>query len=505
MDQHRFIFKLSAICAVGGGVWVLSHNFAATLASLVCMVAITTAMSWRRNLKAAEALQAAESRFRATFEQAAVGIAHLAPHGEILRANQKACDLLGYARDELIGRSYRALSHPDDAGLDDGLMTAFAQGKVDQGTSERRFLRRDGSMVWLSATTSAVRAPDGTLIYLIVVAVDVSARRSVEERLRISDDRFRLAMTGANEGIWDADMAGGELYVSPSWSRMLGRDEGQARFGMADWTALVVPEDHGRVQACFAPVLRGETSRFGIDVRMRHTDGSVIDTLVRGFAVTDAAGKVVRLVGTQSDVTRLKQNERRLELAATVFSSAQEGLVITEMDGTISTVNPAFSRMTGYGEEEVRGRSITVLRSFRHDAAIHRQIWQSLRHAGHWQGEIWFRRKTGDVNPALVSVRAVEDRSGTRVSYVTTFTDISSLKQSESRLHHIAHHDPLTDLPNRLMLMSLLAHALLRGRDRHRVAVLFVNIDRFKTVNDSLGHAAGDEALVSAAARFQSV
>jgi len=475
------------------------------LGGAVCVVAIASGLAQRRNMQAADALQAAESRFRATFEQAAVGIAHLSPEGNILRVNQKACEMLGYARADLLGRSYRTLCLPEDAGLDDGLMADFAAGRVEQGTSERRYVRRDGSIVWLSGTTSAVRTPAGALDYLIAVAIDISVRRAVEDQLRISEDRFHLAMMGANEGIWDVDLVQGAIYVSPSWNRMLGLDEQNVRLSTGAWRDLVLSEDQPRIQDYFAPVLRGEASQFGCDVRMKHANGSIIDTLVRGFAVADQAGMPVRLVGTQSDVTQMKQNERRLELAATVFSSAQEGLVITELDGTISTVNPAFTVMTGYGEEEVVGRGITLLRSFRHDVTVHRQIWQSLSHAGHWQGEIWIRRKNGDVYPALVRVRAVHDSTGGRVNYVSTFTDMSSLKQSESRLHHIAHHDLLTDLPNRLMLTSLLARAIVRGRDRHRVAVLFVNIDRFKTVNDSLGHAAGDEALVCAAARFRAV
>ncbi|BCB27709.1 hypothetical protein SKTS_25950 [Sulfurimicrobium lacus] len=202
------------------------------------------------------------------------------------------------------------------------------------------------------------------------------------------------------------------------------------------------------------------------------------------------------------DAAQEKAREQ-LRLSASVFESSSEGVVVTDAQENILMVNRAFTALTGYAAEEVLGLTPKILRSERHDRAFYTAMWASIHEIGRWQGEIWNRRKDGEVYPELLSISAVKDDSGQLTHYVAVFTDISHLKESEARLDYLARHDPLTGLPNRMMLTARLEYALDHAsRERKRLGLLLLDFDRFKDVNDSFGHAVGDELLQQAAARL---
>jgi diguanylate cyclase (GGDEF)-like protein/PAS domain S-box-containing protein len=213
-------------------------------------------------------------------------------------------------------------------------------------------------------------------------------------------------------------------------------------------------------------------------------------------------GQAAYVIGVR-DITERKMSELGLRLAAAVFDSTREGVMVTDTEKRIVRINPAFSEITGYTEADVLGETPDILRSGRHNREFYASMWDSVARVGHWQGEIWNRRKNGEIYPELASLAVVKNASDVVNNYVTVFADISTLRQSQSDLDFLANHDPLTQLPNRLLLMSSLQHSMQRAqRDGKYLALLMIDLDRFKDINDSFGHLAGDELLQLAADRL---
>ncbi|MGR9114129.1 MAG: EAL domain-containing protein [Gammaproteobacteria bacterium] len=267
------------------------------------------------------------------------------------------------------------------------------------------------------------------------------------------------------------------------------------------WLKHVHPEDKVRALRNMAIVYaEGQTLH---EYRFFHKRGHVVwirDDLKMLF---DEEGRALEVIGAWYDITERKMAEEEMRRSAAVFENMQDGVVITDLSSIIVAVNPAFCEITGYQRDEALGRNIKILRSGRHDEAFYQSIWDSLLKTGLWQGEIWNRRKNGELYPQWLTISAIKNEFDQQSYYVGVFTDISQLKQSQERLEHMAHFDSLTNLPNRVLLQTRMKHALeLAQRHQHRIAVLFLDLDQFKTVNDSLGHPAGDELLIAVAQRL---
>ncbi|HRP97012.1 MAG TPA: EAL domain-containing protein [Rhodocyclaceae bacterium] len=241
-------------------------------------------------------------------------------------------------------------------------------------------------------------------------------------------------------------------------------------------------------------------------IGVRRQDGTLADLI--GFSDILSGMELVYVHELQHALRErdkaLNTSQRNLHLAERVIESSLEGILITDEHSRIISVNPAFTRLTGYRLDEVAGRDPSLLSSGRHDKAFYAQMWSSLREHGHWQGEVWNRRKNGEIYPELLTITAITDRDGRLTNYAALFSDISQIKESEARIRHLAYYDPLTGLPNRRLLEDRLEVAIAHAhRSKTRAAVMFIDLDRFKRINDSLGHQVGDRLLVEIARRLR--
>ena len=450
----------------------------------------------------------AERHFSATFEQAAVGIAHLGGDGRWLRVNARFCEILGYGRDELLRTPLRAIVHPDD--LPSDVATALSHNGSETFKAQARCLRKDGSPVWVSFTSSRARDAKGRPDYHIVVIEDISARVAAEEALRervnLQDylSKIVVALPGVIcSYVWPPSGRPGYMpYASSNLEDICGVKPEEVRKSALAFLRRIHPDDIGPLVATIEQTARTLSPAYAEHRYLHPAKGEI--WLEGRFAPERMADGGTLAHGFIYDITDRKRNELRLRQAAAVFTSTHEGVVITDPTGSIIAVNPAFGTITGYGEHELLGKSMRLLRSGRHDRQFYEQLWRTLSTAGFWQGEIWNRRKNGEVYPEWLTISTVRNEKGDVVNYVGTFTDITRIKQSEARLEHLAHHDPLTDLPNRLVLHTQLERAVARAQHSgSHGAVLFLDLDRFKDVNDSLGHPVGDELLMLVARRLK--
>jgi diguanylate cyclase (GGDEF)-like protein/PAS domain S-box-containing protein len=327
----------------------------------------------------------------------------------------------------------------------------------------------------------------------------------LQRKLKQSEERLRLALKGARVGLWDWNIQTGEAYFSPLWQTMLGFKRGEIAPNFLSWKNRIHPEDVGAVLQKVDESLIGQRSFYETEFRLRSKDRSWVWIQARGEVVKwDKAGKPLRAVGTHTDISQRKQTEEKLKLDAVVFENTSEGVIITDTENRILAVNKAFTEITGYEAAEMIGKTPQILYAGEQCKQSYSDIKALMEVSGHWQGEIWNRRKQGEIYPQWSNISQVKDENGRVSHYVYVFTDITILKESQDKLEHLAHHDPLTNLPNRLLFSIRLEHALARcRREGGKVAVLFFDLDRFKHINDSLGHPVGDQLLICVSERLR--
>ena len=334
---------------------------------------------------------------------------------------------------------------------------------------------------------------------------DIVERKQVEASLRASEERWNFALQGSVEGVWDWDNQSQEMQFSKGWKEMLGFAEDEIGSDYASWKACVHPEDLPRVLADVQANIEGRTDIYSSEYRVQSKDGRWKWVLDRGMVVSrDAEGRALRMIGTHADVTERREREEALRLAAIVINTVDEAVMVTGADNLIVAVNPAFTRITGYAEAEVIGKNPNLLSSGSHPPVFFKELWTTLVATGSWRGEIRNRRKNGELYVEWLSIKLLRDERGHLINHLAVFSDISARKAEEERINHLAHYDGLTDLPNRTLITDRLRQALSKAkRDRTRMGLMFIDLDKFKPVNDNLGHAVGDLLLVEVANRLR--
>jgi diguanylate cyclase (GGDEF)-like protein/PAS domain S-box-containing protein len=320
------------------------------------------------------------------------------------------------------------------------------------------------------------------------LGLEIRRRQALERELRDSEERYRTYVEHAPEGIFVADSTGRFVDANPSACAMVGYGhEELVGIHVTDLAPSGQAQDHS---AMLQAVQQGGAKE--VEISLRRKDGSQLVANLRALPLPKDL-----IMGFCVDISERKRAQAQLQLAASVFAHSLEGIVITDADNRILDVNPSFSRITGYAREEIIGLSPKVLASGRHDKEFYNEIWAAIKERGFWQGEIWNRRKNGEVYPEMLSISTIRNQAGAVQSHIAVFTDISQIKAHEAELDRIAHYDPLTGLPNRRLLADrlrqIIAHTHRTGKP---FAVCYLDLDGFKPVNDQYGHEVGDQLLI---------
>ena len=486
-------------------------------------------------------LRANEQHFRSYFEYSMLGMAASSPDKNWLEVNHALCDMLGYTAEELENTTWEALTHPDDLEPNNSLFQRLINGSINEFTLEKRFIKKNGEVIDVHLSVRAIRDADGRFTYAVSIIEDISLRKMAERRehmrkhtlekvargcpreeimsyviksceaihpdsmcsiLLVDDDGKRL-LTGAAPSLPD-------FYNQAINGFYIGMHAGSC--GTAAFTGeRVIVEDiathpyweknkalaaQAGLGSCWSePILSASNQVLGTFAIYRATPSSPDP---QEIALIESAANLLGIA-----LERAKAEEE-LQLAAFIYNNISEAVLVTDAEHKIQACNPAFSELTGYSFEEIRGKEPFLLHSNRHDDVFFADQLKSITQQGYWQGEVWNTRKNGELFLTWLTINAIYNAQGDVQYYISVGSDITNKARSDELIWRQANYDFLTNLPNRHMFQDRLQQEIHKClRENSLLALLFIDLDHFKGVNDSLGHPIGDQLLIKAARRIQ--
>lgn len=356
--------------------------------------------------------------------------------------------------------------------------------------------------------TSFVSITTGLILILAGIIYFHLITNRLIDRLHRSEYRIRLLLNSTAEGVFGINLKGNATFANTSCLTLLGYSDVAQLIDQPLTTILTLPEavkPHELTPTLILETFQQQQKAQYLELPLYRQNGSTFMAKLKLSPIIEnqrCIGAVILL----TDITGKLAARELKRLATTVYDNIEEGIIVTDIKTHIISINHAFSEITGYAEDEVLGKTPKFLQSGIQDEAFYTSMWQQVIHDGSWNGVIWDRNKDGQIIPLWSSISSVKDQDDSITHFVGAFSDISSLKAKEDMLEHMAHHDSLTDLPNRLLLDARFKLSLQNSARRHKkLAVLFIDLDSFKIINDTYGHKSGDQVLQQTASRLNNL
>jgi len=474
---------------------IISEMHADGVRKFVGMVRDTT-----ERVKGQEALRESESKYRHIVETSQEGIWQIDADNRTTFVNQKMADMLGYSVAEMQGQPLFAFMDEEAKAIAAHNVERRRQGVAEE--HEFRFRRKDGSEMWVLLNTNPAFDEQGRYTGAFAMVADITERKRAEQALRESEARLKEAQRIALIGNWSLDLVSNELRWSDEIYRIFDIDPNKFGASYEAFLKAIHPEDREFVNRAYTDSVKNKTP-YTIVHRLRMKDGLVKHVQERCETVYDPDGRPLRSIGTVQDITERMQAEAEMQKLSRALEQTADAVTITDRNGIIEYINPAFEATTGYRKDEILGRKPSLLKSGKQGPDFYKMLWTTIL-AGKIFSEVFVnRRKDGTLYYEEKTITPLRDAQGNITHFVATGKDISERMQAQERLQFMAQHDVLTELPNRALFLDRLKQALARARMHRRlVAVLFLDLDRFKNINDTLGHQIGDLLLQEIAHRF---
>jgi len=480
-------------------------------AAVAAVAAILVGLFVRKIVRDHRRIAESEQRFRRAMHDSAIGVAIVGLDGGIVETNPAFAAMLGYTRSELETLSLFDITHPDDIRIGSNTMADVRSGKVDTYRFEKRYMRADGTAVWTLLSGSVIRDEEsGRPLYLVSQIEDIDARKRAEVRIAEAETRWNFALASAGQGIWDLDKRNGGITYSATWMRMLGYGDGELDGDPDRWLSLIHPDDREAVEAADRAHLEGLTPHFEAEFRMRRKDGSWIWILDRGKVIERSEdGRLIRAIGSLTDITARKEAEESLRVSAALLADEKERLrvtlqsigdavICTDAGNRITFMNPVAEKLTGLACAEALG--LPLDHAYR---AVDEETGQPLDsrrptrtgHADHNSRAVLVRHDDTRCSIRQV-VSPILNEHGEFCGSVIVFQDFTDARALQRQLAYAASHDALTGLANRSSFIRRMEELVLAAREggaEHQF--MFIDLDHFKAVNDTSGHAAGDALL----------
>lgn len=462
-------------------------------------IALGNAQILKEQKEMRSALQKSEERFILSQHFANIGTWDWDIRSGELYWSDRIAPLFGYepGKLETTYENFLAAVHDDDRQKVIDAVNACVEEGADYNI-EHRVVWPDGAVRWVLERGDVIRDEDNTPLRMLGVVQDITKRVEAEHALLASENQFRGLVESTNDWIWEVDHHGVYTYASPQVEAILGYAPDHF-IGKRPFDFMPSAEAE-RVEGVFDEIVRGQRSFNQLENTNFHASGRKVVLESSGVPFFDQYGNLSGYRGIDRDVTERKELNKQLRLAALLLENTPEGAMITDADLNIIKINPAFTKTTGYSEEDIIGKNPSILSSNRHDDSFYQKMWESIDNTGQWRGEIWNRRKDGEIYPEWLNINTIKDSEGNITHYAAIFSDISTQEHVRKQLHNLAYYDALTGLPNRELFRDRLINAIAQAnRHDESVAVIFLDLDRFKNINDTLGHRAGDELLKAVA------